>query len=145
MNETKDTFNEILNEEEETLINISQKQSELKLAVKEKNWEKLTGLITEINIQTDKFQDIDKKRDDVQKTMKVKEIQPYFEKLGELRKLLLRCKIENQALGRFVNIARDFVKEVVDNALPQSRSKLYSKKGVIVQPQPKSVVLNQLF
>ena len=70
------------------------------------------------------------------------EIKPYFERLGQMRAKLLKCKIENQALSKYVNITKNFIQGVVDNALPQSRNKVYSKNGKIVQPQPQSIVLN---
>lgn len=145
MNKTVEDFEKILSDEEKILDEMISKQFELKTAVKDRNWEKLTKSIVDIDNLTNNFQEIEDCRVAVQDMLKVKEIHPYFEKLGELRSKLLKCKIENQAMRKYVNITRDFIKEVVDNALPQSGNKVYSKKGVIVQPQPQCVVLNQLF
>ena len=39
----------------------------------------------------------------------------------------------------------DRVQSIIDNALPQSRNKLYSRNGNIIQSQPQSVVVNTLF
>ena len=145
MNEKTKDFELILNREDEVLTSLSEKQSEFKAAVKEKNWEKLTSVINEINYQTDAFIEIDSQREDVQQQLEAVEIKQYNEKLNNLRAKLLKWKIENKALEKYVGITRDFIKGIVDNALPQSRNKVYSKKGMIVQPQPQSVVVNQLF
>lgn len=145
MNEKTKDFELILNREDEVLTSLSEKQSEFKAAVREKNWEKLTSVINEINLQADSFADIDSQRECLQQQMETAEVKEYTEKLSALRAKLLKWKIENKALEKYVGITRDFIKGIVDNALPQSRNKVYSKKGMIVQPQPQSVVVNQLF
>ena len=145
MNEKVKDFELILNREDEVLSSLSEKQSEFKAAVREKDWEKLTSVINEINVQTDTFTEIDSQRESVQQQMEPAEVKEYAEKLCSLRAKLLKWKIENKALEKYVEITRDFIKGIVDNALPQSRNKVYSKKGMIVQPQPQSVVVNQLF
>ena len=145
MNEKAKDFELILNREDEVLTSLSEKQSEFKAAVREKNWEKLTNVINEINLQTDTFMEIDSQRESAQDQLDASEVKEYTEKLSILRAKLLKWKIENKALEKYVGITRDFIKGIVDNALPQSRNKVYSKKGMIVQPQPQSVVVNQLF
>ena len=145
MNEKTKDFELILNREDEVLTSLSEKQSEFKAAVREKNWEKLTTVINEINLQTDTFMEIDSQRESAQDQLDASEVKEYTEKLSVLRAKLLKWKIENKALEKYVGITRDFIKGIVDNALPQSRNKVYSKKGMIVQPQPQSVVVNQLF
>ena len=145
MNEKAKDFELILNREDEVLSSLSEKQSEFKAAVREKNWEKLTTVINEINLQTDTFMEIDSQRESAQDQLDASEVKEYTEKLSVLRAKLLKWKIENKALEKYVGITRDFIKGIVDNALPQSRNKVYSKKGMIVQPQPQSVVVNQLF
>lgn len=145
MNEKTKDFELILNREDEVLTSLSEKQSEFKAAVREKNWEKLTNVINEINLQTDTFMEIDSQRESAQDQLDASEVKEYTEKLSILRAKLLKWKIENKALEKYVGITRDFIKGIVDNALPQSRNKVYSKKGMIVQPQPQSVVVNQLF
>ena len=145
MNNKYENFEQILNKEDELLDSLTEKQAEFKVAVMEKNWEKLTSVINKINVQTDDFVELDAKREEMQNEMRAKELKPYSEKLGTLRAKLLKWKIENQALEKYVSITKDFIKEVVDNALPQSGNKVYSKRGMIVQPQPQSIVVNQLF
>ena len=145
MSNEYENFEQILNKEEELLDSLTEKQAEFKVAVMEKNWEKLTSVINKINVQTDDFVELDAQREEMQYKMRAKELKQYSEKLGTLRAKLLKWKIENQALEKYVNITKDFIKEVVDNALPQSGNKVYSKRGMIVQPQPQSIVVNQLF
>ena len=145
MNNKYENFEQILNKEEELLDSLTEKQAEFKVAVMEKNWEKLTSVINKINVQTDDFVELDAQREEMQNEMRAKELKPYSEKLGTLRAKLLKWKIENQALEKYVSITKDFIKGVVDNALPQSGNKVYSKRGMIVQPQPQSIVVNQLF
>ena len=51
------------------------------------------------------------------------------------------CNAKNE----YINITKGFVQSIIDNALPQSRNKLYSRNGNIIQSQPQSVVVNTLF
>ena len=138
----KKDFEEILEKEEGILDELVKSQNQLRKAVTEKNWESLTKIINTINTVSADFLEADAQREELQDMMKMDQVKPYFERLGNMRAKLLKCKIENQALSKYVNITKNFIQGVVDDALPQSRSKVYSKSGKIVQPQPQSVVLN---
>ena len=138
-------FEQILVKEEGILDELVKAQNQLRKAVTEKNWESLTKIINTINTVSGDFLEADAERESIQDMMKMDEVKPYFERLGNMRAKLLKCKIENQALSKYVNITKNFIQGVVDNALPQSRNKVYSKTGKIVQPQPQSVVLNMDF
>ena len=142
--ETKE-FEQVLEREEQILDELVKNQNSLRKAVTEKNWESLTRIINTINTVSGNFLEADAQREELQDMMKMDEVKPYFERLGNMRAKLLKCKIENQALSKYVNITKNFIQGVVDDALPQSRSKVYSKSGKIVQPQPQSVVLNMDF
>ena len=142
MKEIISEFEEVLDKEEKILDNLVHNQDLLKKAVTSKNWESLTKIINNINAISSEFLEADTNREVLQDMMKMNEIKPYFERLGAMRSKLLKCKIENQALSKYVNITKNFIQGVVDKALPQSRNKVYSKSGKIVQPQPQSVVLN---
>lgn len=141
----KKDFEEILEKEEGILDELVKSQNQLRKAVTEKNWESLTKIINTINTVSADFLEADAQREELQDMMKMDQVKPYFERLGNMRAKLLKCKIENQALSKYVNITKNFIQGVVDDALPQSRSKVYSKSGKIVQPQPQSVVLNMDF
>jgi len=138
-------YEAVLNKEDEILDGLLASQKALKTAVMEKNWEVLTSSITDINSRSEEFQAIDAERDELQNQLKTEELKPFFNKLGEMRGKLTKYKVENNALGKYVNITKDFIQGVVENAVPNRRSKTYSRYGKIVQPQPTSVVLNQLF
>ena len=139
--ETKE-FEQVLEREEQILDELVKNQNSLRKAVTEKNWESLTKIINNINSISSDFLEADTEREVIQDMMKMDEVKPYFGRLADMRSKLLKCKIENQALSKYVNITKNFIQGVVDDALPQSRSKVYSKSGKIVQPQPQSVVLN---
>ena len=145
MDEKFEEFENILKVEDSILNQLTNKQAVLRASVTEKSWEKLTEVISQINAISDSFMEVDQRREEIQDNLTVKELQPYFDTLGTLRTKLLKCKVESQALGKYVNITKNFIKEVIDNALPQTGNKVYSRKGTIVQPQPQSVVVNQLF
>ena len=142
MKGNKMDFEQILVKEEGILDELVKAQNQLRKAVTEKNWESLTKIINNINTVSGNFLEADAEREDIQDMMKMDEVKPYFERLGNMRAKLLKCKIENQALSKYVNITKNFIQGVVDDALPQSGNKVYSKTGKIVQPQPQSVVLN---
>ena len=131
MKETIAEFEAVLDQEEKILDNLVRNQDMLKKAVTEKNWESLTKIINNINSISSEFLEADTNREVLQDMMKMSEIKPYFERLGNMRAKLLKCKIENQALSKYVNITKNFIQGVVDNALPQSRNKVYSKNGKI--------------
>ena len=122
-----------------------QKQVSLRAAVTEKKWNDLVRVTDEINQLSDDFQEKDKRRDEIQLNLSKEEIKEFSEKLGKVRSKLLKCKIENRVLGDYVNIARNFIMEVMENGLKQSRNKNYTRDGKIEVVQPHSVVLNQLF
>ena len=145
MKGNKMDFEQILVKEEGILDELVKAQNQLRKAVTEKNWESLTKIINTINTVSGNFLEADAEREDIQDMMKMDEVKPYFERLGNMRAKLLKCKIENQALSKYVNITKNFIQGVVEDALPQSGNKVYSKAGKIVQPQPQSVVLNMDF
>jgi len=145
MDKVIEEFESILAREDKVLTDLSEKQAAVKQSVVDREWEQLVSLIADVNVLSDTFREVDEKRDQIQETLSAETLKKYYEQLGTLRSKLLKCKVENRVLTDYVNIAKTFVQEVVDRALPQSRNKNYSRNGKIVQPQPLSVVVNQLF
>lgn len=145
MKNNEDEFAKILKNEDEILTSLLEKQNIVKKSVIERNWENLVVYIKDVNELSQKFEEIDIKRDEIQKNLTKEELKKYFEQLGKLRTKLLKCKVENRVLSDYVNIAKNFIQEVIEKALPQTRNKNYSRTGKIIQPQPQSVVVNQLF
>ncbi len=142
MDEFIKEFATVLAEEENLLDCLTEKQKFLRKAVMDKNWEDLVGLINEVNLISDSFQKFDIRRDEIQEKLKTEELKPYFERLGRLRTKLLKCKVENQVISNYVNVTREFIAEVVEKALPQTRNKNYTKYGTITQSEPASVLVD---
>ena len=142
MDELINEYSTVLAEEENLLDILTEKQKVLRKAITEKDWESLTGHINEVNLISDSFQKFDLRRDEIQDQLKTDELKPYFERLGCLRTKLLKCKVENQVISNYVNVTREFIAEVVEKALPQTRNKNYTKYGTITQTQPASVLVN---
>lgn len=138
-------FESVLDKEAKVLTELADKQAAVKQSVIDREWESLVVLISDVNRLSDAFKEIDVKRDQLQNSLDENTLKNYYDQLGSLRSQLLKCKVENRVLTDYVNIAKTFIQEVVERALPQSRNKNYSRNGKIVQPQPLSVVVNQLF
>ena len=141
MTENKITYKDILIEERDVLSNIINRQNELRKAVKEKDWTKLMDIISAVNVAMDKFTALDEKRESLSRDINSGEC---FDLLCEVRGKLLKCRVENNALNQYVGTASRFVRGIVNEALPQSRPRLYSHRGRVVQAQPKSIVVNTL-
>ena len=135
-------FSAILTQEEMVLDTLTEKQKLLRTSIIDKDWEVLVDLITEINQISDAFQHFDARRDEIQEQLKSTEIKPFFDSLSMLRTKLLKCKMENQVISNYVNVTREFISEVVNKALPQTRNKNYTKYGTITQPQTASVLVD---
>lgn len=135
-------YSTVLAEEENLLDRLSEKQKMLRKAITDKDWESLVGHINEVNVISESFQKFDLRRDEIQEELKTDEIKPYFERLGRLRTKLLKCKVENQVISNYVNVTKEFIAEVVEKALPQTRNKNYTRFGTITQPQTSSVLVD---
>jgi hypothetical protein len=142
MDELINEYSTVLAEEENLLDILTEKQKVLRKAITEKDWESLTGYINEVNLISDSFQKFDIRRDEIQNELKTDELKPHFERLSRLRTKLLKCKVENQVISNYVNVTREFIAEVVEKALPQTRNKNYTKYGTVTQPKPASVLVD---
>ena len=146
-------YMEILLKEDSVLSDVIASQAELRVAINEKNWTNLMKVVSEINLEMDKFNRLDEERE---KFLKAAENDGNSSGLADLNKetgdvlarvrgKLVRCRTENKALADFINITRNFVQKIIETALPQSRTKVYGKGGGFIQKQPDSVVVNTLF
>lgn len=135
---------EVLNEQNSILDVVLTKQQELRNSVNEKNWTNLMTVISEINLSMDKFNKLDEEREEITTAEDVANIE-YKRILSTVRGKLVKSRTENKVLSEYINITKGFVQSIIDNALPQSRNKLYSRNGNIIQSQPQSVVVNTLF
>ena len=135
---------EVLNEQNSILDVVLTKQQELRNSVNEKNWTNLMTVISEINLSMDKFNKLDEEREEITTAEDVANIE-YKRILSTVRGKLVKSRTENKVLSEYINITKGFVQSIIDNALPQSRNKPYSRNGNIIQSQPQSVVVNTLF
>lgn len=135
---------EVLNEQNSILDVVLTKQQELRNSVNEKNWTNLMTVISEINLFMDKFNKLDEEREEITTTEDISNSE-YKRILSMVRGKLVKSRTENKVLSEYINITKGFVQSIIDNALPQSRNKLYSRNGNIIQSQPQSVVVNTLF
>ena len=135
---------EILEKESETLDELLDVQANVHIAVKTRNWIDLEEDLEKIRVLSLEFSALEEKRE--------KAAESYSEIGAEEKALmlklhakLLKSKIENQILNRYIETSRSFVQGILDNAVPQRRNVLYSRNGKIIKREPESVVLNRIF
>ena len=136
-------YKDILTKENTILSEVLVLQSDFKTAVNNKDWAELMEVISKINLKMDSFNKLDKEREGF--VQDIKNSQDCNELLCSVRGKLVRCRTENKALGDYLSITRKFVKDVIENAVPHNRNKLYSRNGSIIHRQPESVVVNTLY
>lgn len=144
MNETLKRYADVLTEEKSILENVLLIQKSVRKAINDKNWTELMKHMSAVNISMDSFNRLDEEREELAVAVKAGD-EEVSSILTEVRGLLVKCRAENKALSDYINITRNFVKGIIDEALPQSKAKVYSRNGNIVQDKPHSVVLNALF
>lgn len=132
----------ILDEENKAILKVLECEEKFRKSVKEKNWNEMTTFSSEMNDLLDFFNSLDERRESLSKEKKgFSEHEKNL--LLEIKEKLLRARIESRAIGEYIKLNRDFIERTVLEALPQSKNRLYSKKGFVVQ-KPESVVLNTL-
>ena len=134
----------VLLRENEILDNVLAEQKKLREAVQSKTWDNLMDTIAAINMLTESFEKAEAERAvlEAQQTEDMKK--RTLPILSEVRGKLVKSKTENKTLGSYISIMREFIQGVIDKALPQSRSTVYSRNGSIVHAKPNSVVVNTL-
>ena len=132
----------LLLEQEIALVEkILECQASVYSTVKEKNWINLERDIGCLNELSSQFLVMEAKRDSlVAKSDENGECSR--ELLEKLRSSLLKSKVQNFALNTYIETMQNFVRGVLENAVPQRRKVLYSRDGKILKPEPQSVVLN---
>lgn len=134
---------EILAEENSVLDSILEFQAKLYSIVKEKDWANLEKTMAQMNTLASRFSALDVKRDEIfasGHTLSAEEKNLVL----ELRSRFLKSKVESRALNTYIETMQNFVRGVLDNAVPQRRNVLYSREGKILKPEPESVVLNKV-
>ena len=136
-------YRDVLVSENKLISDVLCRQQALRDAVNNKDWTALMDAAGDVNEMMDAFNELDKEREELALGGLQEDAETYG-LLAEIRGKLVKSRIENKALSDYISITREFVKGIIDTAVPQSRNRLYSRNGYVVQPQPESVVLNTL-
>ena len=137
-------YRDVLVSENKLISDVLCRQQALRDAVNNKDWTALMDAAGDVNEMMDAFNELDKEREELALGGLQEDAETYG-LLAEIRGKLVKSRIENKALADYISITREFVKGIIDTAVPQSRNRLYSRIGYVVQPQPESVVVNTLF
>ena len=137
-------YRDVLVSENKLISDVLCRQQALRDAVNNKDWTALMDAAGDVNEMMDAFNELDKEREELALGGLQEDAETYG-LLAEIRGKLVKSRIENEALSDYISITREFVKGIIDTAVPQSRNRLYSRNGYVVQPQPESVVVNTLF
>lgn len=137
-------YRDVLVSENKLISDVLCRQQALRDAVNNKDWTALMDAAGDVNEMMDAFNELDKEREELALGGLQEDAETYG-LLAEIRGKLVKSRIENKALSDYISITREFVKGIIDMAVPQSRNRLYSRNGYVVQPQPESVVVNTLF
>lgn len=133
----------LLNQEVALVDKILECQADIYSMVKEKNWVNLESDIGRLNNLSSRFSAMEAKRDAL--TAKSGEAaEDSKELLAMLRSRLLKSKVQNFALNTYIETMQNFVRGILENAVPQRRNVLYSREGKLLKPEPESVVLNKV-
>ncbi len=135
---------DILEKENETLDCLLDCQSNVHIAVKTRNWIGLEEYLEKIRVLSLEFSALEEEREAACATGQEISVEEKALML-KLHSKLLRSKIENQILNKYIETSRSFVQGILDNAVPQRRNVLYSRSGKIIKREPESVVLNRIF
>ncbi len=142
MNSLVTEFSLILKNEDKLLDELTEKQKEMRKTLLEKNWDALVKVMSSVNALSENFRELDSRRDEIQQQLKSEELKEYLQSLSTMRSKLLKCKVENQVISNYVTVTRQFIADVVEKALPQTRNKNYTKTGALTQPQTSSVLVD---
>ncbi len=133
----------LLNQEIALVDKILECQADIYSMVKEKNWVNLESDIGRLNDLSSQFSAMEARRDAL--AAKSGEADDDSrELLATLRSRLLKSKVQNFALNTYIETMQNFVRGILENAVPQRRNVLYSREGKILKPEPESVVLNKV-
>ena len=130
---------QILKEENEVITEVLECQKVMKNSVDKKNWTSLLDVMSRINLLMDRFNSLDEERAKaaVQKT------EDSEEELCEIRGKLVKSRTENKVLSEYINITRGFIQGILDEAFPQNKNTVYTRKGYAQKLQPESVVVSR--
>jgi len=136
----------VLNEQERILDSMLSEQKRIHDCVVTKTWDGLERYVLKINELGTEFSDADTLRERLVEGDRNICLNPEVsEVLFRVRSKLVKSKVENDALSKYVAATREFITEVMDQCVAQQRSTVYTPKGIIKKGYAQSVVINTTF
>ena len=134
----------VLEEESQLLDDILSLQGVVRLRVKKRKWNELEKNLSELQTKGDRFSELDLMREKLSAEKNLYTDSNVAVCSNVVRSKLVKSKIENQVLNEYVSTTRKFLQRVFDDALPESRNKIYDRYGRIVKKETRSLILNQV-
>lgn len=134
----------VLEEESQLLDDILSLQGAVRLCVKKRKWNELEKNLSELQTKGDRFSELDLMREKLSAEKNLYTDSNVAVCSNVVRSKLVKSKIENQVLNEYVSTTRKFLQRVFDDALPESRNKIYDRYGRIVKKETRSLILNQV-
>lgn len=134
----------VLEEESQLLDDILSLQGVVRLCVKKRKWNELEKNLSELQAKGDRFSELDLMREKLSAEKNLYDDSNVAVCSNVVRSKLVKSKIENQVLNEYVSTTRKFLQRVFDDALPESRNKIYDRYGRIVKNEASSLILNQV-
>ncbi len=134
----------VLEEESQLLDDILSLQGAVRLCVKKRKWNELEKNLSELQAKGDRFSELDLMREELSAGKNLYDDSNIAVCSNVVRSKLVKSKIENQVLNEYVSTTRKFLQRVFDDALPESRNKIYDRYGRIVKNEASSLILNQV-
>ena len=134
----------VLEEESQLLDDILSLQGAVRLCVKKRKWNELEKNLSELQAKGDRFSELDLMREKLSAEKNLYTDSNVAVCSNVVRSKLVKSKIENQVLNEYVSTTRKFLQRVFDDALPESRNKIYDRYGRIVKNEASSLILNQV-
>ncbi|MCR5218311.1 hypothetical protein [Treponema sp.] len=131
---------------DKVLDQILVKQDQIHECVKNRSWTELESCLETVRILSDAFVELDAKREMLvssdSSVYSHNSVAPVF---ARIRSKLMKSKIENEALNKYVQSAQKFVYGVIERCVPQQRTTVYTRNGNLRKAAAPSLVVNAVF
>jgi hypothetical protein len=152
----------VLTRETELVGKIAAVQEEIWKGVLERTWEGMESRLETINVFEAEFRELEAEREAVLSLFPGSgdEKSRFYafaagfpaesrNRLTEIYRVLknkcLRVRVSGDTLAGFLTEARSLVSGYLETVFPERRGRIYSSRGMQVEPSPRSLVLNQHF
>lgn len=136
---------QILNAQNDVLECMLTQQKKIHDNVKDRKWVELEACIDNMKAYSDAFVNLDQCRENYVGDNRDLYLEPGIQEVYvSVRTKLSKSKIENSALATYVSSTKEFIDGVIENCVPQSKTRVYGRNGKITSPMAESVVLDAL-